>query len=390
MKMRLILTLVLASVAVSVGAYYETRRATAPVRFETALVTRGDLVATVVATGTLQAVTTVEVGTQANGTIKELHADFNSVVHKGEVLARLDPSSILAQIDQGKAAVEKAKSEAERLQVVLEDANSQLTRAQALAAKQLVDPSDLETAQVTAEQAAADLNAAQAQVAQAQAVVDQNRLDLDHTIIVAPVDGIVIARNVDIGQTVVSTMQAQTLFEIAEDLSKMQLVATIDESDIARVREADPAAFTVDAYPGDTFTGTVKQVRVSPNIDQNVVTYSTVIAVSNPDLKLRPGMTANVNVRIASRPDVVRVPTNALLFKPNDELFAALHQPVPSVRRAAAAAIGTPAGRSGLVWVFRANRLQAIPVSTGLSDGTNVELVAGPLQPGDAVVLNVH
>jgi HlyD family secretion protein len=385
MKKRLILTLVLASFAVSAGAYYELRRGPSPVRFETAVVTRGDLVANVVATGALQAVTTVEVGTQANGTIKELHADFNSVVHKGEVLARLDPSFIQAQIEQGVAAVDKAKSDVQRLRVPVDAANSQLTRAQALAARDLIDPSDLETARTAAKQAAADLEAAQA-----QAVVDGNRLNLDHTIITAPVDGIVIARNVDIGQTVVSTMQAQTLFEIAEDLSRMQLVATIDESDIARVREGDPVAFTVDAYPGDTFRGTVRQVRVNPNVDQNVVSYSTVIAVDNPDLKLRPGMTADLAVRIASRQDVVRVPANALLFKPNTELFGALHQPVPASRRTIAPGQIPPAGKPSVVWVFRANRLEPVPIGAGLSDGTNVELLNGRLQPGDAVVMNVR
>ncbi len=387
MKKRLILTLVLASFGVSAGAYYELHGRSQGVRFDTVKVTRGDLVANVVSTGTLQAVTTVEVATQANGVIKELNADFNSVVHKGEVLARLDPALIQAQIEQGLANVEKARTEVDSLQVALDDANRQLARAQALAAKQLVDANDLETALVTAQQAAADLRAAQAQVAQAQASVDQNRLNLEHTVIVAPVDGIVIARNVDVGQTVVSNMQAQTLFEIAQDLKKMQLVATIDESDIGRVHEGDSVRFTVDAYPGDTFTGTVKQVRVNPEIDQDVVTYDSVITVPNDALKLRPGMTANVHVEVASRPNVLRVPANALLFKPNDELFAAMHQPIPTSRQAGG---GAAAGRGSVVWVVRDNRLQPVPISVGLTDGTNTEVVAGALRPDEAVVVNVH
>jgi HlyD family secretion protein len=393
MKTRLILTLMLASFAVSVGAYYELRRSPEPVRFDTALVSRGDLIANVVATGTVQAVTTVEVGTQANGIIKELNADFNSVVHKGEVLARLDPSLFQAEIEQGRAAVEKAKSDVQRLQIALDDANTQLARGRVLLAKQLLDQSDFDTVQVAARLAAADLEAAEAQVAQAQAVVDENRINLDHTIITAPIDGIVIGRNMDVGQTVVSNMAAQTLFEIAEDLSKMQLVATIDESDIGRVHEGDPVRFSVDAYPGHTFTGAVKQVRVNPNIDQNVVTYDTVISVPNPDLKLRPGMTANVSVRVASREDVVRVPANALLFKPNAELFAALHQAVPPPARSEQPSAGgghRAAGKQNLVWVFRDNQLKPVPVKIGLGDGTNAELVAGGLRPGDAVVLNVR
>lgn len=392
MKKRLILTLVLASFTVSVGAYYELHTTPSRVLFETAPVTRGDIIANVVATGTLQAVTTVEVGTQANGVIKELTADFNSVVHKGEVLARLDPALIQAQIEQGLATVEKARSDVQRLAVVLDDANRQLARAHALFASQIVDVSDLETTRATADQAAADLQAAQAQVAQAQAAVDQNRLALEHTIITSPIDGIVIARNVDVGQTVVSSMQAQTLFEIAGDLSKMQLIATIDESDIGRMREGDPVQFTVDAYPGDTFTGTVRQVRMNPDIDQNVVSYDTVVSVPNPDLRLRPGMTANVAVRVASRHDVVRLPANALLFKPNDELFAALHQAVPAVRdqQPNAGSRASRAATQSHVWVFRDNQLKAVPVTIGLTDGTSAELAAGSLQPGDAVVMNVR
>lgn len=390
MKRRLILTLVLASFAASVGAYYELHRGAPPIRFQTALVSRGDLVANVVSTGTLQALKTVEVATQASGTIKEIDADFNSVVHKGDVLARLDPSLIQAQIDEGRAAIARAQSDVERLQVALDDARRQLARAQTLFAKQLIDQSDFETTRAAADQAAADLNAAEAQVAEARAGVDQNVLNLEHTIITAPIDGIVIARNVDVGQTVVSNMQAQTMFEIAEDLSKMQLIAVTDESDIGRVREGDPVRFTVDAYPGDSFTGTVTQVRVNPNIDQDVVTYDTVINVANPDLKLRPGMTANVAVRVASRQGVVRVPANALLFKPNAELFAALHEPEPSAARTQAPATrGRSAAKDGVVWVFRKDRLLPVAVRTGVSDGTNTELSAGDLRPGDAVVLNV-
>ena len=395
-----ILTLVLASFAVSAGACYELRRTTTPVRFETGRATRGDLVANVVSTGTLEAVKTVEVGTQANGIIRELDADFNSVVHKGQVIARLDPTFIDAQIDQGRALVEKAKADVENLRVALDDANRQLARAEALFAKQLLDQSDLDAARVAAEEAAAAVKAGQAQVTQAQAMVDENLVNREHTIITAPIDGIVIARNVDIGQTVVSNMQAQTLFEIAEDLTKMQLNASIDESDVARVRPGDAVTFTVDAYPDDTFRGTVAQVRLNPMIDQNVVTYTTVIDVPNRDLELRPGMTANVTVRVDSRRDVLRIPSNALRFKPNDELFALLHQPVPGAahagsRAASGAGVAAAATRRapaatdrGQVWVLHDGQLKPVPVQVGLGDGTNTEVVAGNLQPGDTVVMN--
>ncbi len=388
MNKRLILTIVLASFGVTVGAFYEMRHGDAPLRFQTAAVTRGDIRANIICTGALQAVKTVDVGTQANGIIKELDADFNSVVHKGQVIARIDPAIIQAQIDQGRATVDRARSNVEQLRVALEDAQRQLARAEALNTKQVLDEADLEVARVTERQAAADLRAAEAEVAEAQASVEQNLVNLDHTVITSPIDGIIIARNVDVGQTVVSTMQAQSMFQIAEDLTKMQVDATIDESDIGRIHEGDPVSFTVDAYPGASFTGTVFQVRVNPIIDQNVTTYDTVIQVPNPDLKLRPGMTANVTVGIASKPDVVRLPANALLFRPNVELFASLHQAVPrSVLEDGATARRT-GGATGQVWVVRQNHLMPVPVRVGLTDGTNVELVEGSLKPGDAVVLN--
>ncbi len=404
MKKRLILTLALASFAVSAGAYYELRPSRSPVRFETARVSRGDVVATVACTGTLEAVKTVEVGTQANGVIKELDADFNSIVHKGEVLARLDPAIIQAQIEQGRAAVEHGKANVEQLRVALDEANRELARADALHARSLLDDSDFETAQATAAQAAADLKAAEADVAQAQASVDENVANLEHTVITAPIDGIVIARDADVGQTVVSNMQAQTLFEIAEDLTKLQLDANVDESDEGRVRAGDAVTFTVDAYPSDTFQGTVAQVRVNPNIDQDVVSYTTVIDVANPTLKLRPGMTANVAMHVDERHGVLRVPTNALKFKPNVELFALLHQEVPAGAHsndAATGAIATASIRSGTratprgdaaaraqLWVLRNGRLQPVPVSVGLSDGAYTEIAAGNFVDGDRIVTN--
>ncbi len=406
MKKRLILTLVLASFAVSVGAYYELRPSQHPVRFETARVSRGDLVAAVACTGTLQAVKTVDVGTQANGVIKELNADFNSIVRRGEVLARLDPAMVEAEIAQGRATVERSKDTVEQLRVTQDEANRELARAEALHAKSLLDDSDFETVRVAAAQAAADVEAAEADVSQAQASVDQNVANLEHTVITSPIDGIVIARNVDVGQTVVSNMQAQTLYQIAEDLTKLQLNADVDESDVGRLRDGDPVTFTVDAYPGDVFQGTVEQVRLNPTIDQDVVSYITVVDVPNPTLKLRPGMTANVSIRTDARSDVLSVPSTALRFKPNVELFQALHQPVPAAvraedgaasRDAAAGSIRAATNRAmsrrdksgpGHVWVLRGGQLQEVDVQPGLSDGTHTEVTSARLAPGDIVVTN--
>ncbi len=398
MKRLLIVTLVLASFAISAGAYYELRASPAAVRFETVRATRGDLVANVICTGTLQAIRTVEVATQANGIVKELDADFNSVVHKGQVVARLDPALIQAQIDQGRAQLGKARTDVDRLQVAADEAQRQLERADALAAKQLLDPSDAETTRVAAAQAKADLDAGKAAVAEAQAAVDQNLINLEHTVITSPIDGIVVARNVDVGQTVVSNMQAQTLFQIAEDLSKMQVDTTVDESDIGPVREGDAVSFTVDTYPGETFTGTVQQVRLSPQLDQDVVSYDTVIAVPNPTLRLRPGMTANVTIHVDARHDVLRVPATALHFRPNDELFALLHQNVPSAAhsgawnrtgsRSSSAAGGRALADARTVWVLRDGRLVPARVEFGLSDGALTEVAGGDVRAGDAVVTN--
>jgi HlyD family secretion protein len=378
----LITTLAVASFGIPAGAYYALRPANAPVRFETATVTRGDIVSNVVCTGALQARHTVEVGTQADGIIKELNADFNSIVHRGDVLARLDSALIQAQIDQGRADIEKARSEVEQLRVTADEAGRNLERARDLHARQLITPSDLEDAQVAEAVAAADVKAATDRVAQAQANVKALETGLRHTIITSPVDGIVVARDVDVGQTVVSRMEAQTLFEIANDLRQMQVMATVDESDVGRVRVGQPVTFTVEAYPDRKYTGTVALVRENPTIDQNVVSYITVVDVSNPDLTLRPGMTASLAIRTDSRTEALRVPTAALRFKPFEQVFQALHQPVP------ASLLQAEKRKSDQrqVWVLNGGRLQPVALRIGLADDTATEAIGASLQPGDKVV----
>jgi HlyD family secretion protein len=384
--MLLVLAVVVGS-GLSAAAFFGLRGSNSGVHFETRPVTRGALVANVVSSGTVEAVDTVEVGTQANGIVKELNADFNSVVRKGEVLARLDPSVIQAQIVQGEAGVAQSTAGMEADQVRLEDAERQLARARELLDEHLMAESDFEVAQVTARQAAAQVKADEAQLERTRAGLESSKVALAQTVITAPVDGIVIARNVDVGQTLVSKMQAQTLFEIAADLSKMQVNASIDESDVGRVHPGQSVTFTVEAYPDRPFSATVRQVRLNPSIDQNVVSYIAVIEVSNPGFELRPGMTANVTIRVDSRDDVLRVPTGALLFRPDAELFAKLHQSAPS-SELAKLAVKARAG-SGLVWVFRDGRLTGVAVKTGLGDGTNTEVESGNLHPGDVVVTNV-
>jgi HlyD family secretion protein len=345
--------------------YYRYRSRAPEPTISTAVVTRGDIADAVGATGTLQAVTTVQVGTQVSGTIFELHADFNSLVRKGQVLARLDPSLFQTQIEQARANLIRAQAELERLKVSLDDARTKLTRARELSARQLIPQTELDTAEVNVRSAEAQIRSSQAQVTQAQASLSQNEVNLKHTVILAPIDGLVISRNVDIGQTVAASMQAPTLFVLAADLTKMQVLANLDESDVGRIRPNQHVSFRVDAYPTEEFTGKVSQVRLQPIVQQNVVTYATVIDVPNPELKLKPGMTANVNIEIARAANVVRVPNAALRFRPTNDMFAALGLTPPETQGSGAGAGGGTGGGRG----------------TGGSPGTGAGPAAGG-QPG--------
>jgi HlyD family secretion protein len=311
-------------------AYYAHSSKPPAPTVNTAAVTRGDVVDTVGATGTLQAVTTVQVGTQVSGTIQFLYADFNSLVRKGQVLARLDPSLFETQIEQARANLIRAQADLDRLRVSLEDARTKLARANELSGRQLIPQSDLDAAQVNVRSIEAQIRSSEAQVTQARASLNQNEVNLQHTVISAPIDGLVISRNVDVGQTVAASMQAPTLFVLAADLTKMQVVANLDESDVGRIRPGQHVSFRVDAYPAEDFGGSVSQVRLQPIVQQNVVTYATVIDVPNPELKLKPGMTANVNVEVRKRSSVLRLPNAALRFRPTNEIFAALGQTPPT------------------------------------------------------------
>lgn len=359
MKRAIIAVVLLAVVGGGVGAWYSQRNR-AEVQVTTAPVNRGDIVDTVGATGTLQAVTTVQVGSQVSGNIQWLGADFNSIVKKGQVIARLDPSLFDAQLQQvqanlvqARANLTKARSELDRARVQLTDAQQKHARAQELSSKQLLAASELDAAKIAVDSATAAVASQQATVAQVQAAVtqseasvNQSQVNRDHTVILAPIDGIVTQRSVDVGQTVAASMQAPTLFVIAADLTEMQVNANIDEADVGRIRPGQQVSFRVDAYPSDNFIGTVTQIRLQPVVVQNVTTYGTVITVPNRELKLKPGMTANVKIEIAKRTNALRVPNSALRFRPTEEIFAALQQ-TPPPEAAAFAGGGRGAGRSG-------------------------------------------
>src|SRR5581483_10915563 len=319
MKRASIVLVIVAVIGVGAGAYYRLRSGT-DLQVNTSPVTRGDIIDTVGATGTLQAVTTVQVGSQVSGNISWLGADFNSIVKKGQVIARLDPSLFQAQLQQAKANLAqaqanlvKAQSDLERAKVQLTDAEQKYTRSKELAARNLLPQSDLDAAKIAVDTAQAQLASQQATVTQAQAAVkqseasvNQNQVNLDHTVIEAPIDGIITQRSVDVGQTVAASMQAPTLFIIAADLTKMQVNANIDEADVGRIRPGQVATFRVDAYPTDTFRGTVAQIRLNPIVVQNVTTYATILVVDNKDLKLKPGMTANLRIEVNHKYNALR------------------------------------------------------------------------------------
>ena len=405
MTTRLLTFLVLAAVLVGGVFYYRSSHAAQPPTPLTAAVTRGDVIAKVDATGTLAPVTTVQVGSQVSGTIKALHADYNSEVKKGQVIAELDPSLFQTQVEQARATMVKAQSDVERAQVDVTDTGSKARRAQELFDQKLISRNDLETAQAAAMQAEASFKSAQAQVTQARAALNQSQVNLGHTIITAPIDGIVISRSVDVGQTVAASMSAPTLFLIAQDLGHMQVSASIDESDIGRIAAGQAVTFRVDAYPAQTFRGTVSQVRLEPKTEQNVVSYTTMIDVPNEDLKLKPGMTANVTVQTAADENVLRVPNAALRFRPAGQPAAGSGQRAdgsqgsgfagPQVRPTSTAgaggaprAFGAGGGdrNFGRVFVLRSGEFVPVRVRTGVTDGAMTAVVDGDLKEGDQVV----
>src|SRR6478672_8894102 len=287
--------------------------------YRTAVVDRGEIRVAISATGTLAAISTVDVGSQISGQVTQVLADFNDHVTKGQVLARIDPSTYQAQIAQGAAAVASARASLAGAQATARNADVDYTRKAQLAQRQLVARSDADLARAARDQAHAQINSAQAQITQQQASTQTAQLNLQRTVIRAPVDGVVLTRSIEPGQTVAASLQAPVLFQIAEDLAQMQIVLAIDEADIGQVKPGQAVSFSVDAFPDRQFQGSVQQVRLSATNTNNVITYPVVVAVDNSDRTLLPGMTANAEIEVSRRDDVLRVPNGALRYKPDDE-----------------------------------------------------------------------
>jgi HlyD family secretion protein len=367
-----------------------------PVRYRSAAVERGPVISLVTATGTINPVVSVQVGTQVSGMIKSLHADFNSVVKAGDVVAMIDPEPFKARRDQAASNLEMSKANVARVRTDLAQRKRELDRVKSLVAQEFVSQNDVDIALTNFQAAEAQMNVSGAQVKQAEAVLNAAELDLKYTVIRSPVNGIVVARNVEVGQTIAASFATPNLFLIALDLTKMQVDTNVSESDIGGIAEGKEATFTVDAYPGHQFAGTIRQVRLAPINVQNVVTYNVVVNVDNQDLRLKPGMTANVSIVVAQRDAVLTVPNAALRFTP------------PTSGLADPAKLGgKPAKAMGLDQTARAGRgsmtpsrtvwkqgpsgeLEPIHVQTGISDGLVTELLSQELSEGALVVVGIE
>src|ERR687887_1149314 len=384
-------------------------------RFTNTAVSKGRIAAKVTATGTLSALVTVQIGSQISGRIKSLHADFNSQVRKGDLLATIDPQLFDAALEQARANAAAAKGELQAAQIRAADADRQYQRAKSLAERNLIAQAELDAAQVAMQAAHAAVVAAEGRLAQNRATLRQAKVNLAYTKIFSPIDGVVISRNVDVGQTVAASLSAPTLFVLGEDLRKMQIDTSISETDIGKLRPGMPAIFTVGAFPGERFKGTVRQIRNAPQSVLGVVSYDAVIDATNPDLKLRPGMTATVTLIYAEKDDALRVPNAALRFRPPTELSAKFAadgtKPNPTGAQAQGGSGGEGAGgkveKASLdgkkkdkkdkgdkgekrVWVLTNGQPQPVPVTLGITDGSFTEVNGDVLREGDQVITDVE
>jgi HlyD family secretion protein len=398
--------------------FYQSGDSGSTQKFRTVKVERGDISTVVTATGTINPVVTVLVGSQVSGTIKSLYADFNSRVKEGQVIAQIDPAILQAQVDQAKANVLTAQANQLNAQSSLQNAQANLVKAQVsvadakrtlernlpLVEKKVIAQAAYDTAQTNYDTAVAQENSSRAQVESAKsqtqsskAQVEQARAalrlaqtNLNYTTIRSPVNGIVISRNVDVGQTVAASLQAPTLFTIAKDLTQMQVDTNVSEADVGRVKVEQAASFTVDAYPGTTFQGRVSEIRNAPTTIQNVVTYDVVIHVDNKELRLKPGMTANVSISIDHKEAVLKIPNSALRFRP-ENIKAEGAGPKVKPGGPPKAGLGPrEAGdsRPGRVFVVSANGgPAAVPLRLGISDGTFSEVLSGDLKEGTEVII---
>ena len=353
-------------VAIALTWWLSARNGT--VRYTTASVTRGAVTRSVTATGTVNPVLTIIVGSYVSGVIQDLQCDYNTQVKKDQICAKIDPRPYQAIVDQNRANLAVSKAQLEKDKANLTYTKLALDRATSLVATNAVSRDSFDNTKNAYDQAQAQIAFDEATIQQRQAELASAQVNLDYTNIVSPVDGTVVSRNVTIGQTVAASFQTPTLFLIATDLTKMQVDTNVSESDIGGIGDGDKAFFTVDAFPKRTFDGTVTQVRQSPQTVQNVVTFDVVVSVDNNDLTLKPGMTAATRIVVDQRCDVLRVPSQALRYSP--------------------AAPRSNSDNQTQVWVLRDGKPMAVPITIGLDDETFTEIVKGNLHPGDQIIVS--
>jgi HlyD family secretion protein len=401
-----LLVIVLVLTAGGAGfAYWRMGNGPKEVPYLTVPVSKGNVRQVVSSTGTLQAVTTVLVGSQVSGTIAKLSADYNTKVTKQQVVAQLDQAKFAARVEETRANLLAAQAGAAKSKVAVEDAERTLKRAKELKQRELVSQSELDVAQTAYDSARSQLNVSQAQVGQAQAAMNQANIDLGYTVIRSPIDGIVISRSIDVGQTVAASLSAPTLFTIANDLTRMEVHTNVDEADVGNIREGQDVTFTVDAHANRRFRGKVHQVRNAPQVIQNVVTYDAVVRINNKELLLKPGMTANVQFLVSEKEDVLTIPNMALRFRPPEEknevqdvLRQEQGRAAPRVgQRRTSRSGGSGGGDAGegrrvrqvKIYVMKEGKAQPVEVQAGITDGSKTEVIAGALMENDPVIIGM-
>lgn len=360
-------------VAVSVWAFSGLKRKE-QVDFVTEKVAPGNIQSSITATGTIEPVTSVTVGTQVSGIVSKLYVDYNSVVKKGQVIAELDKSNLMSQLNSAKANLQQMQANLRKAQEDLAYQHANFNRYKTLYNKGLVSANDFETARLSYQTASQSVSSVRQQVNAAQEEVKRAQTNLGYATITSPIDGIVLSKSVEEGQTVAASFSTPELFTIAQDLTNMQVVANVDEADIGGVKEGERVTFTVDAYPDETFQGTVKQVRQEATTTNNVVTYEVVISAPNANLKLKPGLTANVTIFTAERSGVLSVSSKALRYTPTKETVG--HMKI------------VDGGGKSKVWVIEGNTIKSVPVNIGMTDGTHTQILSG-VSRGQVIVTGV-
>ena len=402
-RLKITLGILFLAAALALGArVFSVKKSQGTVQYKTSKVTRGDLTMTVTATGNLQPLNQVDVGVEVSGTIDAIEVDYNDPVRQGQVLARLDTSKLEAQVLQAKAALDAAKAKVLKARANLKQAESkfdQMKRARELSGGRVPSQVEMDVAEAAVLSSQADLDMAQAEVDQAEAALKMRETDLSKAVIRSPINGIVLSRHVEKGQTVAASLQTPVLFTLAEDLREMELHVDVDEADVGQVREGQKASFTVDAYPDRVFSAKVTEVRFAPKTVEGVVTYETVLSVDNSDLSLRPGMTATADIVVKHVKDAVLVPNAALRFRPTRKSEGAQkqrrglvslllpHRPRSSVSEKGKKA--SPSTGKRFVWILHNGEPKPVEVTVGATDGRMTEVLSGDIRPGMKVLTGI-